>query len=405
MLSVLVVEDDENKLRRVNECLSGVIDPASGSIDHARDALSAKRMMKEHQYDLLILDIAIPDLPDTPPLRNGGIALLDQIFRRDIYKTPRHIIGLTAYDDVLEESSPRFTEDLLLILFYDPSSEIWARQLQRKIYQIYLTEQANPSTSDYLTQLCIVTALHDPELKAVLSLPWNWEKRQLPNDYTVYNRGYYSRSGRTYEVIAAAAPRMGMTWSAVLTTKMITAFRPKYVAMAGILAGIRGQCELGDVIVADPSWDYGSGKYLPKDDITEFAASPYQIGLSTSLRGKLSLLAQDSALLDSIRSAWQGPSPRSSLSVLLGPVASGAAVLASSSMLDKVKDQHRKVIGIEMETYGVLSAVEESTRPQPVGFSMKSVCDFADEEKNDNYRHYAAFTSAMALRAFVEKHL
>ena len=81
-----------------------------------------------------------------------------------------------------------------------------------------------------------------------------------------------------------------------------------------------------------------------------------------------------------------------SLSMHIGPVASGAAVIADSSLLDAVKGQHRRLLAIEMKAYGVLAAVEESTQPQPAGFVIKSVCDFANE-------------SALALQHFVEEYL
>jgi nucleoside phosphorylase len=67
--------------------------------------------------------------------------------------------------------------------------------------------------------------------------------------------------------------------------------------------------------------------------------------------------------------------------------------------------QHRKLLGIEMESYGVLAAAEESPRPQPIAFAIKSVCDFADLEKSDSFQHYAAYTSAEVLRRLVEEYL
>ena len=36
-------------------------------------------------------------------------------------------------------------------------------------------------------------------------------------------------------------------------------------------------------------------------------------------------------------------------------------------------------------------------------FAVKSVCDFADGDKNDNYQKYAAFTSALTIKEFLEK--
>ena len=53
--------------------------------------------------DLLILDINIPMRVDSPPKRNGGISLLNKISRDPIIKRPSHIVGLTEYNDILEE--------------------------------------------------------------------------------------------------------------------------------------------------------------------------------------------------------------------------------------------------------------------------------------------------------------
>jgi nucleoside phosphorylase len=60
------------------------------------------------------------------------------------------------------------------------------------------------------------------------------------------------------KVVAASA-------AGVLSMKMIEYFRPKYLAMTGILAGMRGGSEPGDIVAADPSWDYGSGKRARQD--------------------------------------------------------------------------------------------------------------------------------------------
>jgi nucleoside phosphorylase len=251
--------------------------------------------------------------------------------------------------------------------------------------------------------LCVVTALETPELEAVLKLPWDWKEREQRSDGTVYFDGRFSRAGETHKVVAASAPRMGMIAAAVLSTKMICEFRPKYIAMAGILAGIHGRCELGDIIAADPGWDYGSGKLHIKGGESMFSAAPHQIGLNSFIRGKLSLMARDTALLDEIRRAWTGPSQRNVLRMHLGPVASGAAVVANPSIVTDVMDQHRKLVGLEMETYGVFAAADEARLPQPKAFSIKSVCDYADADKDDDCQSYAAFTSAMALRFFMER--
>ena len=49
------------------------------------------------------------------------------------------------------------------------------------------------------------------------------------------------------------------------------------------------------------------------------------------------------------------------------------------------------LIGIEMEAYGVFYSAANSMSPKPIAISIKSVCDFADEHKSDNYQEYSAY--------------
>ncbi len=44
-----------------------------------------------------------------------------------------------------------------------------------------------------------------------------------------------------------------------------------------------------------------------------------------------------------------------------------------------------------METYSVFAAAQESVIPRPTVFAMKSVVDFADDEKDDRYRSTASW--------------
>lgn len=405
MLKILVVEDDTEKLRRVLKSLEGMTGVDLANVENVRDANSAKKLMKECSYDLLILDISLPEKPEMMPDRDGGIKLLDEILEREIFQKPQHIVGLTAFADIMETASIRFGKDLWLTLFYDPASDSWVDSLQRKVKHILLARQSSHVQGEYRTDLCIITAVRNPELRAILRLPWSWQTLEIPNDGTVYYRGEFQRDGAKHEVIAASAPRMGMAAASVLSMKMVNLFAPKYLAIGGILAGAREVCGIGDVIVADPSWDYGSGKHLVENGISRFAPAPYQIPLDPYLRGRLNRMAQESSVFDEIRHAWQGKCPDTVLKMHLGPVGSGAAVLADSSILTEVRGQHRKLIGIEMETYGVFCAAEESVEPRPAAFSMKAVSDFADELKSDDFQEFAAFTSAMSIRIFVERYV
>ncbi len=402
-MKVLLVEDDPQKLQIVAAMLRGLA--ISGlEIDSAHNAAQAKKELGRVQYDIMILDVALPLSAETKPHPSGGLELLRVVTRGTRFLKPKEIIGLTAYSALLEEAGDNFSRQLWTLVHFDPASEAWAEQTKAKV--LYLHEMASEEKSPaYECELCVITALTDPELKALLRLGWKWKKSACRDDVSQYWEGEFSRDGELFRVVAACASRMGMPASTALAMKMICKYRPKYLAMIGIAAGVRGGCSLGDVLVADPSWDWGSGKFVDVEGKTVFEAAPDQLSLDGFLKVRISALSQDNLMLEGIRSQWQGETVNTLLRLHIGPVASGAAVLADQEHTAVIRAQHRKVIGIDMEAYGVFAAATEASRPQPLPLVIKGVVDFADKEKADSYQAYAAYASAAVLEALVTKYL
>lgn len=404
MIRILVVEDDQDKLRRVTLALTSAPGCSIDHIHDARDATAAKRMLRDQQFDLLVLDISIPIRSDQEPDRQGGVNLLDELMNRDLYRRPAHILGLTAYEDAARLAAGRFQSEAFSLVRYDVSSQEWESLLRRKVEHI-IASKVVEEIAEYDVDVCVLTALEDPELSAVLNLDWKWQQRRFDGDGTVYHEGETRGLKGRVRVVAAAAPRMGLVASAVLATKMAIRFRPRYLAMVGIAAGVKGKVEIGDILAADPCWNYESGKRHVKDGTKAFAPEPHQVAPDNIVRGSLSALARDQAALDKLRRGWHGGRRNVSLSLRMGPVASGAAVLQDSSIVSEILTHHRKTIGVEMESYSVFVAAAEAPHPQPRTFSIKSVCDYADEFKNDDHQTYAAYTSAGALQMLIEKYL
>jgi CheY-like chemotaxis protein len=105
---------------------------------------------------------------------------------------------------------------------------------------------------------------------------------------------------------------------------------------------------------------------------------------------------------------WQrcsGPKPDSEISLHVGAVASGAAVLQSHEKMKELVDTHKDLRAIEMEIFATLCAAEYAADPKPQAFAVKAVCDFGDEQKGDSFQEYAAFVSAQVMYEFVISHL
>ncbi|MBB5722654.1 nucleoside phosphorylase [Loktanella ponticola] len=79
--------------------------------------------------------------------------------------------------------------------------------------------------------------------------------------------------------------------------------------------------------------------------------------------------------------------------VAIMPTVSGSAVIASNTKVDEIKEQHRKVGGLDMEVYGLYRAA--ALHADNVScFAAKTVVDLANEDKGDDLHHSGAVFSA-----------
>jgi nucleoside phosphorylase len=81
---------------------------------------------------------------------------------------------------------------------------------------------------------------------------------------------------------------MGMTAAATLSMKLIYKFQPKYLVMTGIAAGVKDDDKrnYGDILIADQTYDYGSGKIMKTGDIETFRPAPQPVVLDSGLKAK-----------------------------------------------------------------------------------------------------------------------
>lgn len=56
-----------------------------------------------------------------------------------------------------------------------------------------------------------------------------------------------------------------------------------------------------------------------------------------------------------------------------------------------------------MESYAVVYAANHASEPRPMPIIIKSVCNFADNEKSDDFQLFAACTSCEFAKFLYEK--
>jgi nucleoside phosphorylase len=268
-------------------------------------------------------------------------------------------------------------------------------------------KQPDDRSEEEMTQsfdVVIVCALHVPELEKVLKTgeqPWKPLPQRPDDPHTYHHTIYKTRMGNLLRVVAAAQSQMGLAASAVLATKMILRFRPQLVAMVGIAAGVKTESQgFGDILAAEHTFDYGSGKVTKQKGKLIFESDPKPLDINTKLHQRLKEWQSKRTELNDIYDMWEGPKPDKILRLHLGPLASGAAVLDTQAPISDVKKRWRKLVGVEMEAYAVHRACRDTMNPEPMYLCLKSICDFA-EKKEDIWQPYAAFTAAQLCYRFL----
>lgn len=248
----------------------------------------------------------------------------------------------------------------------------------------------------YGCAVALITAVQI-ETSGVLRLYEGWEELAYADDEQRYYTASFARDGCRYRVVTAQQNGMGMTAATSLSHKLIERFRPRYLIMTGIAAGIGAEHFYGDVIIPDVIWDYSAGKFVSADQAQirmgdlGFLPRPARLCLRPELIPVL-----HGAIAD----------PANECHVHIGPMACGSAVVSSSIIVDKqVRSQIPQTIGLDMESYGVFYACRHAIAPQPEPIVIKSVCDYANEEKSDLYQKFAAHTSSEFAKLLYERHL
>lgn len=412
MIKILIADDNVRKVTQIMDVLNRISEVTEENMEVVPDIISAQRALQQTQYDLVLLDVVLPKRFGEDPEQKGGIQLLEILKSGNKYHVPSYIVGLTAHDSVFEEARDAFSESLWAVIKYEENSDRWERLITDKIKDIMAlkSEQSRKNAEkkdDYCFDLAIICALSKTELQSILGLPGKWERKTIENDCAIYHIGTFKGEKREISVVAAAASQMGMAATSVLSVKMIEHFRPQYLIMTGIAAGVQGKVELGDILVADPSWDYGAGKFTSTNGNSSFCPDHKQIRIDPDIQGKMQFLSLNKSIFERLYLDYPSDKtkPNKPASLHVGPMASGSAVVSDPKIVEGIIEHERNLIGLEMETYGLYYAAAHCSGPRPTAFSIKAVCDFANSDKNDRFQDYAAYVSAGFMYYLVTEEL
>lgn len=399
-MKILIADDQSRRYERLVEALDeqGI---SRDKIEIVQSANQTLDCLEKNYFDLLVLDVLLPRWPEAEPDMQNSLDLLVEIEQSTNLHRPERIVGITADSEVIGQARTNFEEHTWTLIQYSDVDDDWIGRILNCVKYL-MNPKGQGVESDERVDVAIICALAEPELEEVLKLQWNWSASRPIDDVTFVHDGGLKVNDRSISVCASAAPRMGMVSTALLSAKLISVLRPRILVMCGICAGVRDKVRIGDVLLADPSWDFQSGKRFGGQNGSVFAVSPHQLFVPHVIRSHVDELRRDHSALGEMSVEFGSDAPGTTR-IVIGPVASGSAVLADGEIVNEIKNQHRELAGVEMEIYGMYAAREAASAPQPLTFALKGVCDFADPEKADQHQRYAAYASANTLRLLLEK--
>ena len=145
MISVLVVEDDKDKYDLVEEKIleTGLSKSFISRTKNVYDTLVA---LENSQFDILILDLQLPKRDKEEKKDTAGLDILKTIKhdarrKRDVYRTPQIIIGLTQYPELFDEQAKLFNEQRVFSYFFDGNDLQWVKSIQETITEYAHSKQ------------------------------------------------------------------------------------------------------------------------------------------------------------------------------------------------------------------------------------------------------------------------
>lgn len=393
-MKILIVDDVQEKIKNIMQTALEIEGVKRDDIDYAIETSKAKEMLLVNEYDLLILDLFMPEEITDDSMENAGADFIDELLGIDAMKKPIEIVVLSAYEEFETEFLKSNSRNAFHMLKYDASSIVWQNKLKDIIsYRLLYSLQKNCEQIDY----AIITSV-PVETEAVRGLAEKWRKVVFENDPLSYYITEFKEDGLVKKVVNVQSFDMGMVAASISAMNLNYHFKPKYIFITGIAAGI-GNHNYGDIIVPSEVWNYASGKYVDKDGELSFLPEPKVIPLDAKIAD---LVRQDyTEVLEKIHDGWTINNEvdlkisKTALSVYSAPLASGTAVVANFQLVkDMILSHSRKTEGIDMEAYGVFAAARSLCDNKPISICIKSISDFADKEKGDGYQPYASYTSA-----------
>jgi nucleoside phosphorylase len=249
----------------------------------------------------------------------------------------------------------------------------------------------------------IIAPLEEEREAILRKLPNNRMVNPNPKDVRVY---YFAKLPVTYpdgekgfyRVVLTSPLDMGETDAAIVTSDLIDKWNPSYILLIGIAGGVEANgVKLGDILVANQVANYSLERVNEEKTEIRWKMQP----VDPRLHGFASNFSAMKCLHLITENRPVGGTPQRRI----GPIATGDKVINKADVLRLYRENVPKLIGVEMEAWGVASRAFQSANSRKF-FMVRGVSDLADGNKDSsavvNWRPYACDVAASYAIALLQ---
>ena len=400
-LDILIIDDKEQKIDNLRKVIAAISDEIQ--IEEAQTIVDAREKMRYVSYDLVILDMVIPELEGDEPSRNGGSDFLMEIYENPDIKQPLQVIGLTEFEEEFNQQKEEFRYRLWYLLFYSQKDYKWKKNLRDKVIQLMGMKRDFVQTlmdrNKYdVGIICALSEEFEQMQKAFEGCVWDdCHLEGLP--FTFRTTTVATSRLHDVKVIAVCAERPGVCATSVLATAMYTVARVDALFMTGITAGVdNGDVHFDDVIIAESVADYATGR-LEEDEAGEFnwLHEIHQVNANSSLLSAAASVTRNNSVCRDINTLLVDKNlreGRDNVRFRTAKTVCGPFVIDSKQIVEALKENDRKFQALDMEGFGLYLTAHFLERQ---ALWIKAVSDFADGSKDNSRHKCCSYASAAFL--------
>lgn len=414
MIRILIVDDRTEKIAAIKKVLVERCSVEEDAIKEARSVSSGLRALKKQFFDLVLLDLLLPQFDDDAEAsENGGLSFLQSLNSAGDLTLPLQIICLTEYADKLDEKRSEYDRLMVSAIVKKDGDSQWIDQVAASVnYSSRLREHVEGVLANKNKfRVGIICALQE-EFEMLLESfgRTKWVDFPLENSpYRLKEIHLTTENMDQVRVVAGCACQAGGVATAALASLMFGSLKVDYLFMTGITGGIKrdGEIHLGDVMVAKSIQDYAVGKVAePVGGDVKLQKENKVVMASADLVAKMSEFVADPDVIDNmntrVKSARLRVQERDQYAIHIAPTASGPFVMTSTSMVEELMKAERNLGAVDMEGYGLYYTAHIFDKP---ALWIKGVSDLMDANKDDSYHQTAAYVSATLLLQFIKDKL